>query len=172
MIIRPLPTPGNSTTVAIDNMMPLHHFLSDFHMFTTLRRMLSQHQAKPLMKRLDFMHQITLYLPEVAALIGENDFGKLHQEIGALKRATQQALLRMDFTRVRRHLYLVGNLFEHADDELRTAIESSYLEALFIGETSPVYREARSLLSKPMADALHQAELRHGIIRQLRSQPA
>lgn len=169
MIIRPLPTPHASEPVAIDGMMPIHRFLSDYQMFTTLRRMLTQSRAKPLMKRIDFMQQVALYLPEVAALIKESDFGILRQEVGALKLATQQALRQLDFTRVRRHLFLSGNLFEHGDAELRAAIQESYLEPLFLGENTPVYLEARSLLSKPMEEALRQCELRHGILQQLRS---
>lgn len=172
MIIRPLPMTDNGTPVTIDSMMPIHRFLSDFRMYTTLRRMLTQSQARPLMKRLDFMQQVTLYLPEVAALIEESDFGILRREVGALKLATQQALRQFDFARVRRHLFLAGNLFEHADAELRDALQHCYLEPLFLGETSPPYLEARSLLSKPMEEALRQCELRHGILQQLRSQPA
>lgn len=171
MIIRPLPMPDTDTPIAIDGTMPIHRYLSDFRMFTTLRRMLSQSQARPLMKRIDFMQQVTLYLPEVAALIEERDFGVLHQEVGALRFATQQALRQLDFTRVRRHLSLLGNMFEHADAELHEAIKTSYLEALFLGETSSAHLEARSMLSKPMEQALRQAELRYGILQYLRSQP-
>lgn len=170
MIIRPLPIPDSNTPVAIDSMMPIHHSLSDFRMFSALRRMLTQSQAKPLMKRIDFMHQITLYLPEVAALIEENHFGTLRLEVGVLKQATRLALQRLDFTRVRRHLSLLANLFEHADDELREAIQVCYLEALFLGETSAAHLEARSLLSKPMEEALRRSELRHSILKKVRSQ--
>ena len=157
MIIRPLPVTDMNSPVAIDGMMPIHRFLSDFHMFSSLRNMLSQNHARPLMKRIDFMHQITLYLPEVAGLIREHDFGILHKEMAAMKQATQNALMRFDFPAVRKHLMLLGNLFEHADSELREAIHSIYLEGLLLGETSPAHQEARRQLSQAMEEALKQS---------------
>lgn len=168
MIIRPLPMTDVNIPVAIDGMMPIHRFLSDFGMFSSLRNMLSQNHARPLMKRIDFMQQVTLYLPEVAALIKESDFGILQQEMRAMKLATEQALLRFDFPAVRKHLMLIGNLFEHADSELREAIHVSYLEGLLLGATSPAHQEARRLLSQPMEDALKQSELRRGILQRAR----
>lgn len=168
MMIRPLPMADNASPITVDGMTPLHRFLSDYQLFVSLRRMLAQRQAKPLMTRIDFMQQITLYLPEVAALIEERDFGLLPQEVGALKRATQQALRRFDFPQVRRHLSLVGNLFEHGDGELRTALLTAYIEALFLDDHSPAHQEARDLLSRPLEEALRQAEMRKGILQRLR----
>lgn len=162
--------PDYQNPVAIDGMLQIQRFLSDFRMYDALRQMLSHRHVRPLMTRLDFMQQITLYLPEVSALIEESDFGILHLEIGAFKLATRQALRQSDFGRVRRHLFLVGNLFEHADAELRDALHLSYLEPLFLGETSIAHREARTLLSKPMEEALRQSELRFSIVKQVRSQ--
>jgi hypothetical protein len=169
---RPLSMPDADAPITIDGMMPVHRFLSDFKMYASLRRMLSVSHARPLMTRLDFMQQITLYLPEVSVLIEESDFGILHLEVGALKLATRQALRQFDFGRVRRHLFLVGNLFEHADAELREAILVSYLEPLFLGETSIAHIEARSLLSQPMEEALRQSELRFSMPGQMHSQPS
>ena len=165
MSAQPLSMPDANVPIVIGGMMPIHRFLSDFKMFTSLRQMLS-------MTRLDFMQQITLHLPEVSELIEESDFGILHLEVGALKLATRQALRQFDFSRIRHHLLLVGNLFEHADAELRAAILVSYLEPLFLGETSLAHIEARSLLSRPMEEALRQSELRFSMLEQLWSQPS
>jgi hypothetical protein len=167
---RPLHVPDAQTPITIDGMLPIQRFLSDFRMYASLRQMLAHSRARPLMTRLDFMQQITLYLPEVSALIEESDFGILHLEVGALKLATRQALRQYDFGRVRRHLFLVGNLFEHADAELREALHLSYLEPLFLGETSIAHREARSLLSKPMEEAVRQSELRFFVAERARLQ--
>ena len=167
-----LSMPDANFPIAIGGMMPIHRFLSDFKMFTSLRQMLSNNRSQPSMTRLDFMQQVTLHLPEVSELIEESDFGILHLEVGALKLATRQALRQFDFSRIRHHLLLVGNLFEHADAELRAAILVSYLEPLFLGETSLAHIEARSLLSRPMEEALRQSELRFSMLEQFWSQPS
>lgn len=132
----------------------------DFKTFSSLRRMVSHQHHKPLFKRADFMKQITLYLPEVAARIEENDFGIMHLEIGAMKLVTREAFARSDFTTVSKHLQLIAELFERADTELYEAIRISYLEALFLGENSAAHSVARGMLSRTMAHVLRQAELR------------
>lgn len=132
----------------------------DFKTFSSLRRMVSHQHGKPLLKRGDFMKQITLYLPEVAARIEENDFGIVHLEIGAMKLATREAFARSDFATVRKHLQLVAELFDRADAELYEAIRVSYLEALFLGETSAAHIVARGMLSRTMENVLRQSELR------------
>ena len=172
MSAQPLSMPDANVPIVIGGMMPIHRFLTDFKMFTSLRQMLSNNRSQPSMTRLDFMQQVTLHLPEVSELIEESDFGILHLEVGALKLATRQALRQFDFSRIRHHLLLVGNLFEHADAELRAAILVSYLEPLFLGETSLAHIEARSLLSRPMEEALRQSELRFSMLEQLWSQPS
>ena len=168
----PLSAPEVEPAVSIDGTLPIRRFLSDFRKFTSLRSMLSKKQSRPQMTRLDFMQQVALYLPEVSALIEESDFGILHLEVGALKLATRQALRQFDLGRIRRHLFLAGNLFEHADAELREALLVSYLEPLFLDETSIAHLEARSLLSQPMEEALRQSEMRFAMLDQMWSQPA
>jgi hypothetical protein len=120
----------------------------------------SHQQTKPLIKRTDFMKLVTLYLPEVAERIEENDFGIVHLEIGAMKLATKEAFARSDFATVRKHLFLIADIFERADAELYDAIHISYLEALFLGDTTAAHIVARGMLSKPMENALRHAELR------------
>ncbi len=132
----------------------------DFKTFASLRRMVAHQQSKPLVKRADFMKQVTLYLPEVAARIEENDFGIVHLEVGAMQLATRDAFARSDFNTIRRHLSLIADVFDRADDELYEAIRISYLEALFLDEVSAAHIVARSMLSKPMENALRQAESR------------
>ena len=145
-------------TVPDSVMQPFEHML-DFKTFASLRRMVMHQQDKPLIQRADFMKQVTLYLPEVAELIEESDFGIVHLEVGAMKLATLQAITLRDFAAVRRHLYLITHLFDRADAELYEAIRISYLEALFLDETSPAHMEARSMLSRPLENELRQAEL-------------
>jgi hypothetical protein len=61
---------------------------------------------------------------------------------------------------VRKHLFLIADLFDRADAELYDAIRISYLEALFLGDTSAAHIVARGMLSKAMENALRQAEQR------------
>jgi hypothetical protein len=147
---------------------PFEH-LPDFKTFASLRRMVAHQQSKPLLKRADFMKQVTLYLPEVAARIEESDFGVVHLEMGAMKQATKDAFARSDFATVRKHLSLIADLFDRADGELYDAIRISYLEALFLGETSAAHIVARGMLSNSMDNALRQGELR---LEKQRSVPA
>ncbi len=159
MILFPSHTlPRNDLHVADGIAHPFEHLL-DFKTFSSLRRMVAHQQSKPLLKRTDFMKQVTLYLPEVAALIEESDFGIVHLEVGAMRVATRNAIVCHDFATMRRHLLLVADLFDRADAELYEAIRISYLEALFLGETSMAHMEARSLLSRPMENVLRQAEV-------------
>lgn len=134
--------------------------LLDFRMFASLRRMVAHQLYKPLIGRLEFVRQVTLYLPEVAARIEESDFGIVHLEVGAMKLATRYAIIHRDFAAVRKHLSLIADLFDRADAELHDTICISYLEALFLGETSGAFLEAQKLLSHPMKKALKNAELR------------
>jgi hypothetical protein len=151
--------PQAKLSIADGASQPFEHLL-DFRTFASLRRMVSHQQSKPLLKRADFMKQVTLWLPEVAARIEESDFGVVHLEVGAMKQASRDALARSDFATVRRHLSLVADLFDRADAELYDAIRISYLESLFVGETSAALIVARGMLSPAMENALRQAELR------------
>ena len=124
--------PRTDLTVADGVLQPFEHLL-DFKTFASLRRMVSHQQSKPLIKRADFMKQVTLYLPEVAARIEESDFGIVHLEMGAMKLATKDAIASRDFATVRKHLLLIAELFDRADAELYDAIRISYLEGSVSG---------------------------------------
>lgn len=147
------------------NAASAHDFRCNFNAFSALRQTLRSHgQVAPvtIMTRADFFHHITLHMPEVSARIEEEDFGILHLEMGAMKLATRHAIVRYEFYTVRRHFSFIAYLFEHADDELYDAILISYVGALFIGETSPEYKSARSLLPASLEQALRKAELSYG----------
>jgi len=146
---------------------PTQDFRFNFNVFSAMRQALrSRVQAMPItiMGRADFIHHVTLHMPEVSSRIEEDDFGVLHLEMGAMKLATRDALIRYEFHTVRRHFSFIAYLFEHADNALYDAILVSYLEGLFIGEASPEYENARSLLPKNLAEALKKAELRYTLL--------
>lgn len=169
MIPFPSHTLPHTNLTAADGILQSFEHLPDFKTFASLRRMVSRQQGKSLIRRTDFMKLVTLYLPEVAERIEENDFGIVHLEMGAMKLATRDAFARNDFATVRKHLFLIADLFDRADAELYDAIRVSYLEALFLGDTSAAHIVARGMLSRPMENALRQAELR---LEKLRAVPA
>jgi hypothetical protein len=160
MITLPTPKLPFLDSVASDSITQPFEQMFDFKTFASLRRMVSHQQSKPLLRRADFMKQIMLYLPEVAARIEESDFGVLHLEVGAMKLATKDAIANRDFTSAHKHLVLIAEFFERADVELYDAIRISYLEALFLDENSSSYAEVRKMLSRAMENALRQSELR------------
>jgi len=156
------PTPGFQAQG-----LPAQDFRLNFNMFSAMRQALRvRGPAMPItiMGRADFIHYITLNLPEVSSRIEEDDFGVLHLEMGAMKLATREAIGRYEFHTVRRHFSFIAYLFEHADSELYDAIMISYLENLFVGEAIPEYEHARSLLPKSLAEALKKAELRLALL--------
>lgn len=159
MMTLPAPKLPFLDSVASDGTTHPFEQMFDFKTFSSLRRMVSHQQSKPLLRRTDFMKQITLYLPEIAARIEESDFGVLHLEVGAMKLATKDAIANRDFVSVRKYLMLVAEFFDRADAELYDAIHISYLEALFLDEVSSAYTEARNMLSRSMENALRQSEL-------------
>lgn len=112
-----------------------------------------------------FADRLAARFPAVAATIDEADFGELHAEVGALKLATRDAMLRRDWPTVSAHFTFVDGTLESAETELHEAIGTSYLVNLFYGETSPDFAMARTLMPKRLAAALeimerHYEELR------------
>ncbi len=147
---------------------PAGSFRMHFNVFAALRQSLHPgSHAVPItiMTRADFLHHITLHMPEVAMRIEEEDFGILHLEMGAMRLATQDAIAGYEFHTVRRHLSYIGYLFEHADRELCNAILVSYLEGLFLGNTLPDYLNARSMLPANLEQALKNAERRFATLQ-------
>lgn len=142
-------------------------FRFNFGVFSAMRQAMQVRRAVvpiTIMGRADFIHHVTLHLPEVSARIEEDDFGVLNLEMGAMKLATREAILRYEFHTVRRHFAFIAYLFEHADNSLHDAIRVSYLECLFVGEETPEYENARSLLPRNLAEALKKLDLRHALL--------
>lgn len=141
-----------------------HDFRSSFEIFSSLRKKMQASRPLPVtfMGRADFIHHVTLHMPEVSARIDEDDFGILHLEMGAMKLATRDAMQRYELFTVRRHFAYISHLFGHANAELYDAILVSYLEALFIGETTVAH--VRSLLPANLEEALKKAEMRYACL--------
>lgn len=162
-----LPDQGTNVQGIAGQGMIGQDFRFNFSVFSAMRQAMQVRRAQvpvTIMGRADFIHHVTLHLPEVSARIEEDDFGVLNLEMGAMKLATREAILCYEFHTVRRHFAFIAYLFEHADNELQDAIRVSYLESLFIGEETPEYENARSLLPKNLAEALKKLDLRYALL--------
>jgi len=153
--------------------MPERDFRANYRLFAQARQVIRNRSSGlpvTIMSRADFIHHVTLHLPEVAALIEEEDFGILHLELGAMKLASLAAIARYEFYTLRRHFAFIAYLLEHAGRELRDAIQISYVEALFIGERGEAYEYARSILPDSLKDALKKAEKYYQVLEESHSQ--
>ncbi len=105
---------------------------SEFDAFTSLRQKVKDLDPSIVVTlgRDDFIHHVTLHMPEVAERIGEQDFGDLRREMSALRAATEAAINESCFHTVRRHLSFIGFLLEHADRALHDAIRECYLDPI------------------------------------------
>jgi hypothetical protein len=107
---------------------------------------------------------LAVHFPKVAASINTDNWA-LHLEIGAMARATRDAILKCDWPTASSHFAFIDSVLETADTELHEAIGVSYLVNLFYGETALDYAKARTLMPKRLAAALeimerHYEELR------------
>ncbi len=105
-----------------------------------------------------FADYLAIYFPEVATSTDEVDSGVLHLEVAALKQATRDAILKRDWSGVRRHFDFVDWILETAETDLHDAIGVSYLVSLFYGETSLDFAKARTLMPRRLAVALEIME--------------
>ncbi len=136
---------------------PIPRFALDYGSFRDLHRLVSD---KPVSNGCEsrFACRLMLYFPEVAVHIDEDDFGILHLEMGELKLATREAIIRGEWYTVRKHFNFVADLYENAGSELRDAIGVSYLGNLLYGEPSPNYAHAREMLPASLSFVLQSLE--------------
>ncbi len=125
----------------------------DYESFENLLRLVYLRPPR-MAERSRFASHLALYLPEVAARIGDDDLGVLHLEMGVLKLAVRDAIARRDWPAVNRYFSQVGRMMEDAGPDLFDAISVSLLGSLFYGETSLGFQRARTLLPEPLRLAL------------------
>ncbi len=134
---------------------------SDRNALAALRQSLRTRSARTPGARMtgaDFMQYMARHIPEAHAFIEQDDIGHAHLEMGAMRLATRDAIDRDDFQAVYRHFSVIGGWLGYAEDELFDAIIVSYLEALFVGNAAPEYRNARGLLPLNLEEALQKIE--------------
>jgi len=132
-------------------------FRLNYESFSSLYRSICL-KSLPINGHSRFASHLALHLPEVAARINYDDYGILHLEVGALKLATRDAIVRRDWHTVGKYFAFVTDMIEDAGAELLDALHVSYLGNLLYGETSLDYAKARSLLPKQLAMALEEVE--------------
>ncbi len=108
--------------------------------------------------REEFLARLTAEFPEVVAKINQYESGTLHCEVGAFRRATEQAMDTGRLWETERHFRLVEELLDAAGPELRNALKVSYLEDLALGECTPARHSA---VKEHMPRALRQILIGH-----------
>lgn len=93
-------------------------------------------------------------LPELVKTISHTDLGIPLREVEAFKLATRNAIMDEAWDEVGRYFDFVDSVLESADVGLHDVLGITYLCALFYGETSHSFAEARVRLPKRMAIAL------------------
>jgi hypothetical protein len=105
--------------------------------------------------RTEFLERLAKEHPDVVAQFGKYDGGLIQLEVAAFRRATEAAIDSGRLWEAERHFKLVEECLGQSDDELRNALEVSYLEDFALGECTPDRREAvRSRMPKSLRDAL------------------
>lgn len=132
-------------------------FMIDYRAFGTLHRLVVSRAMRQEMGS-RFAARLAMHFPEVAVRIDDGDFGILHLEVGALRLASLEAMLQGDWYAVLRHFNFVADLYETCGEELRRALQVSYLGNLFYGEVAKAYAQARVLLPPTLVIALEKVE--------------
>lgn len=109
--------------------------------------------------RVDFIYALRQQLPDVAAAIMDISEGLLHCEMSDFARCTHEAIHDRRFYIVQQHLQFVAEARARASTDLANAILGSYLENVFIGESTPDFLLARELLSPLLRRDLAELEL-------------
>jgi hypothetical protein len=93
------------------------------------------------MNRVQFLAELAAEFPDVVAQIRSDESGLLHCEVAAFRRATERAMDTGQLWAAEQHFRFVERVLQHADSDLRNALEVSYLEDLAFGElTAERYR--------------------------------
>jgi hypothetical protein len=85
----------------------------------------------------EFLARLAADFPDVVAGFGPYSSGLLHCEVADFRRATERAMDEGRFWLAEQHFRIVEELLAAAGDELRNALEVSYLEDLAFGEWTP-----------------------------------
>jgi hypothetical protein len=103
----------------------------------------------------DFRHELATMFPEVVAATRLDERGLLHCEVAAFRRCSEEAMDGGKAWFAERHFRLVADSLTAADDELRNALEVSYLEDLALGGwTAERHRIIRQRMPRVLREEL------------------
>ena len=105
-----------------------------------------------------FLQALTERFPEIAASISDIESGLLHPEMGVISHATRSAIAAHKWEAVKEQFEFIGEIFVGANDAVRNAVYVSYLENVFLGETSSDFKMARAMLPPVLNHAMSELE--------------
>jgi phosphoglycerate-specific signal transduction histidine kinase len=108
--------------------------------------------------RHSFLRALANRFPETAATISEIESGLLHPEMAVVSHATQEAIKEQRWDAVASHFAFIEEVFAGGNEAIKNAVNVSYLENIFLGETSASHASARALLPVKLAEALAELE--------------
>ena len=101
-----------------------------------------------------FLQALAKRFPEIAANIDEVDSDLLHLEMAAVSHATQEAVNAQRWETVASHFAFIEEAFAGGTEEIKNAVYVSYLENIFLGESSSSHMSVRAMLPPELAKAL------------------
>ena len=110
------------------------------------------------MHHADFDRLIDAEFPEAAAELDAEDRKSLHDEMGAVARATSRAIETGNTAEVGRHLAVMEQVLTRAAADVENAVYVSYLENVFLWDERPAFVEARNRLPHRLARGLFELE--------------
>jgi len=125
----------------------------------------------PSIGRDDFVREFQARFPEIAADIGDIEDGLLHLEMAVLSHATNGAVVEGRWSAVAEHFAFTSEIFARGNADLRNAVAVSYLENVFIGESSASFVFARSMLPVNLAVEMDLLEAHFAMLANAQSAP-
>ena len=112
-----------------------------------------------LIDREQFLTALYLRFPLIAAKIGDIEHGLLHPEMAVVSQATRDAIAADDWQQVAEQIEFIDQIFARDTEAICNAVYVSYLENVLLGETTPKFLRARTLLTPKLLQAMLELEL-------------
>ena len=112
----------------------------------------------PSIDREAFLQVLAARFPEIAANISDIECGLLHPEMAVVSRATREAIKAQSWQTVVAHFSFIGEVFVGGNEAIRNAVYVSYLENVFLGESSAEFVSARAMLPSTLSEAMVRLE--------------
>lgn len=124
-----------------------------------------------LINRNEFLRALAIRFPEIARNISGIETGLLHLEVAAVAHATLRAVTEQRWETVESHFVFINEIFADSDESVKNAVYVSYLENVFLGESSINLINARKLLPVSLGKALSELEAHFGMLSNANHRP-